>query len=182
MNTVQQGTLSMKALFEEGGDDLTGLARALLEAGINEMMSTQADAAARRPRPRGTTSARGGSRRRSAQSRSGYRSCARTSTSRTAWSSGGAGSMTPRFARWPRYTRSACPPGRSGGSSSAWAPAGSPRMPSRASARRWTLRSRSYAPGSFPRCASLTRGSARPTCPAGGAATALCLTASKLRV
>ena len=35
----------MKELLEEGGEGLTGLARALLEAGINEMMSAQADAA-----------------------------------------------------------------------------------------------------------------------------------------
>ena len=30
---------------EEGGEGLTGLARALLEAGVNEMMSAQDDAA-----------------------------------------------------------------------------------------------------------------------------------------
>ena len=35
----------MKELLEEGGDGLTGLARALLEAGVNEMMAAQADAA-----------------------------------------------------------------------------------------------------------------------------------------
>ena len=45
MDTVQQDAFAMKELLEEGGDGLTGLARALLEAGVNEMMSAQADAA-----------------------------------------------------------------------------------------------------------------------------------------
>ena len=34
----------MKELLDEGGDGLTGLARTLLEAGVNEMMAAQADA------------------------------------------------------------------------------------------------------------------------------------------
>ena len=33
MDTVQQDAFAMKELLEEGGDGLTGLARALLEAG-----------------------------------------------------------------------------------------------------------------------------------------------------
>ena len=45
MDTVQQDAFAMKELLEEGGDGLAGLARALLEAGVNEMMSAQADAA-----------------------------------------------------------------------------------------------------------------------------------------
>lgn len=45
MDTVQQDAFAMRELLEEGGEGLTGLARALLEAGVNEMMSAQADAA-----------------------------------------------------------------------------------------------------------------------------------------
>lgn len=44
METVQQDTFAMKELLDEGRDGLTGLARALLEAGVNEMMAAQADA------------------------------------------------------------------------------------------------------------------------------------------
>lgn len=44
METVQQDTFAMKELLDEGRDRLTGLARALLEAGVNEMMAAQADA------------------------------------------------------------------------------------------------------------------------------------------
>ena len=76
MDTVPQDAFATLVLAEEGGEGLTGLARALLEAGVNEMMAAQADA-------------------RSARSRSGYRSCAGAPTSRTAWSRGGAGSTAP---------------------------------------------------------------------------------------
>ena len=39
MDTVQQDAFAMKELLDEGGEGLTGLARALLEAGVNEMMA-----------------------------------------------------------------------------------------------------------------------------------------------
>ena len=45
MDTVPQDAFATLGLAEEGGEGLTGLARALLEAGVNEMMATQADAA-----------------------------------------------------------------------------------------------------------------------------------------
>lgn len=45
MDTVQQDASAMKELLDEGGEGLTGLARALLEAGANEMVAAQADAA-----------------------------------------------------------------------------------------------------------------------------------------
>lgn len=44
METVQQDTFAMKELLDEGRDGLSGLARALLEAGVNEMMAAQANA------------------------------------------------------------------------------------------------------------------------------------------
>lgn len=44
METVQQDAFAMKELLDEDGDGLTGLARTLLEAGVNEMMAAQADA------------------------------------------------------------------------------------------------------------------------------------------
>lgn len=44
MNTVAQDAFAMKELLEEGGVGLAGLARALVEACVNEMMSAQADA------------------------------------------------------------------------------------------------------------------------------------------
>ena len=34
MDTVQQDAFAMKELLDEGGEGLTGLARALLEAGV----------------------------------------------------------------------------------------------------------------------------------------------------
>ena len=45
MDTVPQDAFATPGLAEEGGEGLTGLARALLEAGVNEMMAAQADAA-----------------------------------------------------------------------------------------------------------------------------------------
>ena len=45
MDTVPQDAFATLGLAEEGGEGLTGLARALLEAGVNEMMAAQADAA-----------------------------------------------------------------------------------------------------------------------------------------
>ena len=44
METVRQDAFAMKELLDEDGDGLTGIARALLEAGVNEMMAAQADA------------------------------------------------------------------------------------------------------------------------------------------
>ncbi len=44
METVQQDAFAMKELLDEDGDGLTGLARTLLEAGVNEMMAARADA------------------------------------------------------------------------------------------------------------------------------------------
>ena len=44
MDTVPQDAFATLGLVEEGGEGLTGLARALLEAGVNEMMAAQADA------------------------------------------------------------------------------------------------------------------------------------------
>ena len=44
METVRQDAFAMKELLDEDGDGLTGLARTLLEAGVNEMMAAQADA------------------------------------------------------------------------------------------------------------------------------------------
>lgn len=45
MDAVPQDALAMRELLDEGGEGLTGLARALLEAGVDEMMAAQADAA-----------------------------------------------------------------------------------------------------------------------------------------
>lgn len=96
MDTVPQDAFATLELSEEGGEGLTGLARVLLEAGVNEMMAAQADAMCEE-----TGTARNGfrerrlSRRRSARSRPGYRSCAGAPTSRTASSSGGAGRAAP---------------------------------------------------------------------------------------
>lgn len=45
MDTVPQDAFATLGLAEEGGEGLTGLARAPLEAGVNEMMAAQADAA-----------------------------------------------------------------------------------------------------------------------------------------
>ena len=45
MDTVPQDAFATLGLAEEGGEGLTGLARALLEAGVNEMMAAQAVAA-----------------------------------------------------------------------------------------------------------------------------------------
>ena len=39
METLQQGAFDMKGLVDEGGAGLAGLARTLLEAGVNEVMS-----------------------------------------------------------------------------------------------------------------------------------------------
>ncbi len=44
MDTVPQGAFATLELSEESGAGLTGLARALLEAGVNEMMAARADA------------------------------------------------------------------------------------------------------------------------------------------
>ena len=44
MDTVPQDAFATLGLAEEGGAGLTGLARALLEAGVNEMMAARADA------------------------------------------------------------------------------------------------------------------------------------------
>ena len=45
MDTVPQDAFATPGLSEESGAGLTGLAQALLEAGVNEMMAAQADAA-----------------------------------------------------------------------------------------------------------------------------------------
>ena len=45
MDAVPQDAFATLGLAGEGGEGLTGLARALLEAGVNEMMAAQADAA-----------------------------------------------------------------------------------------------------------------------------------------
>ncbi|OUO58008.1 transposase, partial [Olsenella sp. An270] len=45
MDAVPQDAFATLGLAEEGGEGLTGLARAPLEAGVNEMMAAQADAA-----------------------------------------------------------------------------------------------------------------------------------------
>ena len=59
MDTVQQDAFATRELLEEGGDGLMGLARALLEAGVNEMVPPRqtrptcpAGGAGMAPRPR----------------------------------------------------------------------------------------------------------------------------------
>ena len=53
MDTVPQDAFATLGLAEEGGEGLTGLARALLEAGVNEMMAAQAG---KRPKSTKTSS------------------------------------------------------------------------------------------------------------------------------
>lgn len=85
----------MRELLEEGGEGLKGLARALLEAGVNEMMSAQADAACEAA---GTT--RNGFRERGLETLIGtitlrIPKLRRAPTSPTAWSSAGAAWTAP---------------------------------------------------------------------------------------
>ena len=163
MDTVQQDAFAMKELLEEGGDGLAGLARALLEAGVNEMMSAQADAACEAT---GTT--RNGFRERRLETQVG------TITLRIPKLRQGTYFPDGLVERWSRVDRAViCAVAemyalgvstrKVGKVLERMGPTGCPRTPCRASARRSTPRWRSCARASFRPCDSPTSGSTRPT-------------------
>lgn len=94
MNTVAQDAFAMKGLLEEGGVGLAGLARAPVEACVNEMMSAQADAMCE-----ATGTARNGFRERALETRVG------TITLRIPKLRGGAYFPDGIVERWSRVDR-----------------------------------------------------------------------------
>ena len=162
----------MKELLDEGRDGLSGLARALLEAGVNEMMAAQANAMCE-----ATGTARNGFRERHFETQVGTIKLRIPKMRRGTYFPDGA------VERWSRIDRVAiCDVAemytlgvstrKVGASSSAWGPTASPRMPSRASARarrRGEGAQDAAAPG---HTLPAPRGSTPPTCPAAGTGTA----------
>ena len=173
METVQQDAFAMKELLDEDGDGLTGLARTLLEAGVNEMMAARADAMCE-----ATGTARNGFRERRLETQVGTITPGIPKLRRGTYFPDGL------VERWSRVDRAVdlcavaetCALGVStrkvGRVLERMGPTGSPRAPSRASARRSTPRWRSSGRGSSRACASRTCGSTPPTCPAAGTGTA----------
>ena len=163
----------MKELLDEGGEGLTGLAGALLEAGVNEMMSAQADAACEAT---GTT--RNGFRERRLETQVG------TITLRIPKLRQGTYFPEGLVERWSRVDRAVicavaetCALGVSTRKvGKVLERMGADRLSKDAVSRTCAALDAEVAElrsGSCRRCSSPTCGSTRPTCPAGGAASAL---------